>query len=321
MKPSPLDYIGGAAGLRAQQIWPLTWFTLVISIAVCVIIAIVLWVAVRRARPQDNLLEMRAIPLERGGNGVRWISIGLIISAVPLAATLVWTMVTLAAIAGPPAHPGLILDVTARQWWWEVQYSSPHPPEDFTTANEIHIPVGVPVLVRLHGIDVIHSFWVPKLSGKTDVIPGQTNLSWMQADRPGRYLGQCSEYCGLQHAHMQFEVVAESQEDFDNWQSLQRQQAAPPVTREQTQGLALIEYRCGLCHSVRGTEAGAISAPDLTHIMSRRTLAAGTLINNAGNLVGWIQNPQNIKPGNLMPNQYLSAQQLSDALAYLESLK
>jgi cytochrome c oxidase subunit 2 len=120
---------------------------------------------------------------------------------------------------------------------------------------------------------------------------------------------------------MQFEVIAEPQADFDQWQALQRQQASPPVTPEQMRGMALIEYRCGLCHTVRGTEAGAISAPDLTHLMSRRTLAAGTLLNNPGNLVGWIQNPQNIKPGNLMPNQFLSAQQSSDALAYLESLK
>jgi cytochrome c oxidase subunit 2 len=321
MKSSPLDYLNNAAGPRAQSILPLTWFTLGISIVVCVIIAILLWFAVRRARHQDRLVEMRSIPVERGGNGIRWITIGLIISAVPLAATLVWTMLTLAAIAGPPAHPGLILDVTARQWWWEVQYNGLQPTDVFATANEIHIPVGVPVLVRLHGGDVIHSFWVPKLSGKTDVIPGQTNLSWMQADSPGRYLGQCSEFCGFQHAHMQFDVVAETQADFDKWQALQREPAPPPVTPEQTRGLALVEYRCGLCHRVRGTEAGAISAPDLTHLMSRRSLAAGTLLNNSGNLVGWIQNPQNIKPGSQMPNQYLSAQQLSDALAYLESLK
>ena len=321
MRPSPLDYLSSAAGLRAQAILPLTRFTLGISIVVCVVIAILLWMAVRRARPEDNPLEMRSIPVERGGSGIRWIGIGLIISAVPLAATLVWTMLTLAAIAGPPAHPGLVLDVTGRQWWWEVQYNSLHPADIFTTANEIHIPVGVPVLVRLHGGDVIHSFWVPKLSGKTDAIPGLTNLSWIQADKPGRYLGQCSEYCGYQHAHMQFEVVAESQDDFDKWRTVQREQAAPPVTPAQARGLALVEYRCGLCHRVRGTEAGAISAPDLTHVMSRRTLAAGTLLNNPGNLVGWIQNPQNIKPGSQMPNQYLSAQQLSDALAYLELLK
>jgi cytochrome c oxidase subunit II len=179
----------------------------------------------------------------------------------------------------------------------------------------------VPVLVRLHASDVIHSFWVPKLSGKTDAIPGQTNLSWIQADQPGRYLGQCSEYCGFQHAHMAFEVVAQPKGDFEQWQAAQRREAEPPVTPEQTRGLALVEYRCGLCHQVRGTEAGAVSAPDLTHVMSRRSLAAGTLLNNPGNLIGWIENPQTLKPGNQMPNQYLSAEQLSDALAYLETLR
>jgi cytochrome c oxidase subunit 2 len=191
----------------------------------------------------------------------------------------------------------------------------------FETATEIHIPVGVQVLVRLHGADVIHSFWVPQLSGKTDAIPGQTNTSWIEADKPGRYLGQCTEFCGAQHAHMQFEVVAEPQEDFDRWISGQRQPAAAPSTPDQTRGLSLVEYRCGLCHRVRGTQAGAVSAPDLTHLMTRRTLAGGTLVNNPGNLAGWVQNPQNIKPDSLMPNQFLSAQQLSDALAYLETLK
>jgi cytochrome c oxidase subunit II len=326
MRPSPLSYLD-AAGLRAQRILPLTWFTLAVSILVCLVIGVLLWVALARTRRADNSLEnraipdMRAIPIERGAPGIKWISIGLLISAVPLAAALIWTMLTLAAIAGPPLHPALTLDVTARQWWWEVQYNGSQPSEVFATANEIHIPVGVPVLVRLHGGDVIHSFWVPKLSGKTDVIPGQTNTSWMQAEQPGRYLGQCSEFCGFQHAHMQFEVVAETQSDFDAWQIAQRRAAEPPATPEQSRGLALVEYRCGLCHRVRGTEAGALSAPDLTHLMSRRTLAAGTLLNNPGNLVGWIQNPQNIKPGNLMPDQYLSAPQLIDTLAYLESLK
>jgi cytochrome c oxidase subunit 2 len=294
---------------------------LLVSIAVCLVISLLLWAAMRRTRRGDRSLQMSDIPIEHGGSGLRWISIGLMVSAVPLAVALVWTLFTLSAIAGPPAHPGLVLDVTGRQWWWQVQYWSATPTEVFETANEIHIPVGVPVLVRLHGADVIHSFWVPQLSGKTDAIPGQTNTSWIQADTPGRYLGQCTEFCGYQHAHMQFEVVADTQEDFERWVSDQRKAASAPETPEQTRGLALVEYRCGLCHRVRGTTAGAISAPDLTHLMTRRTLAAGTLINNPGNLVGWIQNPQNIKPGNLMPNQSLSAQQLSDALAYLETLK
>ena len=316
----PLNYLS-SAGTRADKVVPLTWYMLIVSIIVCVVIGVLLWIAVRRARPQDRGLEMNTIPIARGGDGIRWISVGLLLSAIPLAVALVWTMLTLAAVAGPPAHPGLVLDVTGRQWWWEVKYNGSSPTDIFETANEIHIPVGVPVLVRLHGGDVIHSFWVPQLTGKTDTIPGQVNLSWIEADKPGRYLGQCTEFCGYQHAHMQFEVVAEPRAEFDQWAANQRQSATAPTSPEATRGLELVEYRCGLCHRVRGTEAGAISAPDLTHLMSRREIAAGTLLNNPGNLVGWIQNPQNIKPGNLMPNQALSAKQLSDALAYLETLK
>jgi cytochrome c oxidase subunit II len=320
MSAWPLSYLT-SSGLRARAVVPLTWYVLLVSITVCLVISALLWAAIRRSRAEDRSIEIREIPIERGSSGIHWISLGLLISAVPLAAAFVWTLLALSAIAGPPPRPGLVLDVTGRQWWWLVEYSAPAPSDVFQTANEIHIPVGVQVLVRLHGADVIHSFWVPQLSGKTDAIPGQTNTSWIEADKPGRYLGQCTEYCGAQHAHMQFEVVAEPQEDFNRWVSLQRQPAGPPATPDETRGLALVEYRCGLCHRVRGTQAGAVSAPDLTHLMARRTLAAGTLINNPGNLAGWIQNPQNIKPGNLMPNQFLSAQQLSDALAYLETLK
>ena len=171
MNLSPLSYLD-SAGARANQILPLTRFTLLVAITVCVVIGILLWIAVRRSRPLDRAIGMRAVPIERGGSGLRWIGLGLIISAVPLTATLVWTLLTLAAIAGPPPNPGLVLDVTGHQWWWDVKYDAPRPNETFTTANEIHIPVGVPVLVRLHGGDVIHSFWVPKLSGKTGCHPG-----------------------------------------------------------------------------------------------------------------------------------------------------
>jgi cytochrome c oxidase subunit 2 len=320
MNNAPLSYLS-SSGPRAHHIVPLTWYMLLVSAAVCVIIAALLWAALRRARPQDQSVSIDQVPIERGGDGIRWISVGLIASVIPLAAAFIWTMFTLAAVAGPPAHPGLVLDVTGRQWWWQVSYDASNPADLFETANEIHIPVGVPVLVRLHGADVIHSFWVPQLAGKTDTIPGQTNSSWIQADRPGRYLGQCTEFCGYQHAHMQFEVVAESRADFDRWAAAQRQAAVAPVTESAARGLAFVEYRCGLCHRVRGTGAGAVSAPDLTHLMSRRTLAAGTLLNNPGNLAGWIQNPQNLKPGNLMPDQRLSARELADTLAYLETLQ
>lgn len=320
MSDAPLGYLD-SAGQRAHAIVPLTWFTLSVSILVCVVIAILLWQGVRRARVSGGPEETRAVPVTRGANGLRWITVGLLFSAVPLLITLVWTMVTLAAVSGPPGHPGLVLDVTGHQWWWEVQYDSADPSQIFTTANEIHIPVGVPVLVRLHGSDVIHSFWVPKLSGKTDAIPGQTNLSWMQAYRAGRYRGQCSEFCGYQHAFMAFEVVAESRDDFEQWRAAQLQPAPSPLTPAQARGLAIVQYRCGSCHRVRGTDAGAVSAPDLTHLMTRRTIAAGRLLNNPGNLIGWIQVPQAFKPGSLMPDQYLSAQQLTDVQAYLGLLR
>jgi cytochrome c oxidase subunit 2 len=320
MSATPLNYLV-SAGRRADIVLPLTWLTLLISIIVCIVIGALLWIAVRRARADGGAAETRAAPVERGGDGIRWIKVGLMISAVPLLVTFVWTMVALASVAGPPRDPALTIDVTAHQWWWEVKYDSLEPSQEFFTANEIHIPVGVPVLVRLHGDDVIHSFWVPKLSGKTDTIPGQINLSWLQASRPGRYQGQCTEYCGLEHARMAFEVVAEDTADFERWRAHQLEPAGAPTDAEQQQGKELVQYRCGLCHSVRGTSAGALSAPDLTHLMTRRMLAAGTIPNDAGNLVAWIQSPQGIKPGSLMPDQFLSAEQLVDVRAYLETLR
>ena len=314
---SPLGYLN-AAGARADVILPLTWFTLIVSAVVCMVVTALLWAGIRR---RHATMDIRSVRLERGGNGLRWISLGVLISAVPLFITLVWTMVALAKVSGPPRNAALTLDVTGHEWWWEVRYNAPRSSEIFTTANEIHIPVGVPVLVRLHGADVIHSFWVPKLSGKTDAIPGQINMSWLQARVPGRYRGACQEFCGSQHANMAFEVVAQSRQDYDLWRETQLQAAPDPTTQPQIRGLNVVEYRCGLCHQVRGTRAGAVSAPDLTHVMSRRLLAAGTIPNTPGNLAGWIQNPQALKPNSLMPNQYLSGEQLSDVLAYLETLK
>jgi cytochrome c oxidase subunit II len=319
MKSSPLGFLD-AAGVRAQHIVPLTWFTLGVSIAVCVVIAGLLMVAVWRRR-QPYGVDIASVRVERGGDGLRWISIGLLVSAVPLAVTLVWTMVALAAVVGPPANPALVLDVTARQWWWEVHYGGARLADDFETANEIHIPVGQPVLIRLHAADVIHSFWVPKLTGKTDVIPGQTNQSWMQTNTPGSYLGQCSEFCGYQHAHMQLEVVAQSPAEFSAWRRAQQQAAPTPATPAAVRGFEVVREHCASCHAIRGLGSGDPSAPDLTHLMSRHALAAGTLKNTPDNLADFIQNPQYTKPESLMPNQNLSAQQLTDVRTYMETLQ
>ena len=317
---APLNYLT-SAGARAATTVPLTWFVLAVSIVVCLIVGTLLLLAVLPVRGRGLAADVAAVPVERGGNGLRWITIGLILTAFPLLVTLIWTMAALAQVAGPPAHPGLVLDVTGRQWWWEVRYQGVETSGTFTTANEIHIPVGVPVLVRLHGGDVIHSFWVPQLAGKTDAIPGQQNVAWLKADRPGRFRGQCTEFCGMQHAKMAFEVVAESPADFDRWRVAQLGDAALPSSPGTQRGSALFQFRCGLCHAVRGTDAGSRYGPDLTHVMSRRLIAAGALPNNPGALAGWIEAPQGVKPGSNMPDQHLSGQQLDDVRAYVETLK
>ena len=317
---APLAYLS-AAGPRAGSILPLTWFMLLVSIAVVVIIALMLWIGVRRNSVQLANAEIRGIAPATGATGLVWIRNGLLLSALPLLVALVWTMVTLAAVSGPPASPALVIDVTGHQWWWEVTYDNADPSQIFSTANEIHVPAGQKVLVRLHGADVIHSFWVPKLTGKTDTIPGQTNLAWLEAAAPGRYFGQCTEYCGLQHAHMGLAVIADAPADFERWREQQVLPARSPSGEQLERGRDLVEFRCGLCHQVRGTSAGARAAPDLTHLAGRSTLAAGLVPNNPGMLSGWIENPQGYKPGCLMPNQNLTGAQLQDVVAYLETLR
>ncbi len=320
MSGLPLGYLT-SSGERAGAIVPLTWFVLAVSVAVCVVIGGLLGLGVWRTRRHGPRVEPRAVAVERGGHGLGWIRWGLIASALPLLVTLVWTMAALGRVVGPPRRSALVLDVTPRQWWWEVRYNGDEPDGTFLTANELHIPTGRRVLVRLHGADVIHSFWVPQLSGKTDAIPGQTNLTWMQADAPGRYRGQCAEFCGLEHAKMAFEVVADMPAAFERWRRAQLQTAPPPATAAAQRGQQYFQYRCALCHAVRGTDASSFYGPDLTHLMSRRLIAAGMLPNTRGSLAGWVQSPQAAKPGALMPDQKLTGQQLNDVLAYLETLQ
>jgi len=249
-----------------------------------------------------------------------WIRWGMALSAIPLTVALVWTMLVLARTLGPPRDAGFAIDVTARQYWWDIRYTDAAG-NAFDTANEIHIPTGIKVIVRLHGPDVIHSFWVPQLSGKTDVIPGQVNLAWLLADRPGRYRGQCAEFCGLEHAKMAFEVVAETPAQFAAWRAAQATAASEPAAPDARRGLMLFTADCAQCHALRGIDGKHGTGPDLTHLMSRRLLAAGAIENNPGNLAGWIADPQSIKPGARMPAQPLTGPQLNDAVAYLETLK
>ena len=317
---TPLSYLRGF-GAKAYPVTALTWGLIIISIIVIVVCTALVVIGAwrRRARGVGDAVER--VPVERGPNGASWISIGVGISFVVLVASLVWTVIVLAAVNGPPHPAQVAIEVTGEQWWWKARYLSEDPSRIFTTANEIHIPTGEPIQVKLIGGDVIHSFWVPALTGKTDTIPGQANEMWFEADQAGRYRGQCTEFCGWQHAHMALFVVAEPRAVFDAWWDAQLQPAPAATSPAVEKGERSFAFHCGACHSVRGTEAGGTVAPDLTHLMSRSTIAAGMLSNTPAYLSGWIANPQDIKPGTRMPDLYLSGPELQDIRTFLATLK
>jgi cytochrome c oxidase subunit 2 len=315
----PMTYLR-TFGPRADPVTALGWGLLALSLAVVAIIAVlVLTGALRRGRPAPP--RIGDLPASRGGDGLAWIRIGLALTIVALLGTVVWTVAVMAAVGSPPGKPAVTLEVTGHQWWWEVAYDPNGTDGHFVTANEIHIPVGQPVLVRLKSADVIHSFWIPALTGKTDTIPGRANISWLQADRPGIYRGQCTEYCGMQHAHMALYVIAEPPAAFEAWRRAQAAAAQAPGPGLEADGEAVFVRRCGACHTVRGAPAGGIVGPDLTHLMSRRTLAAGALPNTIAALSGWIENPQALKPGARMPPTYVPPAELTALRAYLETLR
>ena len=221
--------------------------------------------------------------------------------------------------ADPPPAPSPDLVVTGHQFWWEAQY----PASGAVTANEIHIPVGKPLSVRLDSKDVLHEFWVPELARKMTTVPGQPNHIWLQADKPGVYIGTCSEFCGTQHAWMRILVVADEPSKFDEWERAQLQPGQAPTSDAATKGLALFQTStCINCHAIRGvTGADARVAPDLTHVASRRQLGAGILANTPANMRVWLKNPQHVKPGVFMPDFNFTDQELDQLGAYLETLR
>jgi cytochrome c oxidase subunit 2 len=310
----PMNYVQ-TSGTQALQIQPLLWGLTILSVVVVVIIALLVVTGVI-IRGRSG--ETRDVPIGRSGNGPLWIYVGVGITTVVLVFFTGWTVVTMAGISSPPAPAALTIAVTGHQWWWEFTYTDPdHPSAQFVTANEIHIPVGVPVAFALKSADVIHSFWIPALGGKIDLIPGRTNTMWLEAEKPGVYRGQCAEYCGLEHAQMALRVIADTPDDYEAWRENQLAEAVAPKGALQTAGEQQFVLRCGACHAVRGTPAGGIVGPDLTHLMSRETIAAGMLTNNAANLSGWIADPQAIKPGAKMPNLELSGPELNAIRNYL----
>ncbi len=318
ISPSALDPHGPAAA-RIAQLW---WIMLGLGTIIFLIVMGLLAAAFLRGKRANNDTPPEIGNLDEGRN---WPILGGIL--LPLGVlTLVfgYSIYTLARIENPYGKPDVHIEVVGRRWWWEVKY----PDEGVVTANEIHIPVGKPVEIQLQTADVIHSFWVPELHGKMDLIPNRINKIVIEADKPGVYRGECAEFCGLQHAHMGFMVVAQSQADYDNWVQAQSQSAAQPSDPAVQQGQQVfMSAGCVFCHTVRGLDdkeidrSGIDLGPDLTHLDSRLTIAGASLTKNRGNLAGWVIDPQHVKPGALMPEMHMNSEQLQALLAYLESLK
>lgn len=317
---SMLDSAGPQAG-RIEGLW---WLFFWVCAVVFALVMIALGMAVVRSRRREGhrLDPLLDPPRERERRMARTVGGAAAVSLLILLGLLVASVSTGRAVLSPSPPDALGIEVVGHQWWWEIRYEDPVPSRSFTTANEIHIPVGRPVRVKTRSADVIHSFWVPNLHGKRDLIPDFPSETWLQADRPGVFRGQCAEFCGHQHANMSLIVVAEPPEAFEKWRAAQLQTPPPPATPLLRRGQEVfLALPCPTCHTIAGTPAGGRTAPDLSHLASRRTLAAGTLPNTRGHLAGWILDPQTAKPGNKMPAVALESDDLQALLAYLESLR
>ena len=313
----------GGAAVEDDQFRALFWiFFAICGFMYALVLAFLVAGLVRRRRAGEandveNGRHRETSPLLRSGLIVWTALIG--IGLIALAITSFFADRSMAQAA---AHEKLAITVTANQWWWDVQYQASDPSQMIRTANELHVPVGVPVRIILRSNDVIHSFWVPSLAGKQDLIPGRENDISFTPKKIGIYRGQCAEFCGVQHAHMALVVNVDSHAGFIKWWTRQLQSAPPPSTPLSRAGYTLVTTgQCALCHAIAGTPAGGNVGPDLTHIAGRRTIAAGTLPMSAGNLYGWVANPQAVKPGTKMPPVGLEPGELHAVVAYLETLK
>jgi cytochrome c oxidase subunit II len=307
--PSTLEPAGPAAARIADLSWLLFGMGALIYLGV---VAFLLYALFRARR------GVIAFPHSKDATNIVVLG-GVLMPAVVLVAVFGLTVNTFRQVAPPVEETaGQTIEVIGHQWWWEVRY----PATGAVTANEIHIPVGEPVRLALLSEDVVHSFWVPELHGKLDMIPDQTNYLWIQADQAGEYRGICAEFCGTQHAKMALLVIAEPAADFAAWLEQESEAAEAPAEALAQEGEGLfMALACAQCHAVRGTAATGQFGPDLTHFGSRRTLAAVSLPNTSENLAEWIVNPQHAKPGNLMPATRLDDEQLAALVAYMEGLR
>lgn len=304
-------------GPGAERLSDLLWLMVVLAGVVLLIVGGSAVVAALRA-PDDDLDDQRVGTDDPRGHErriERWMVIGGGI-ALPVVVLGPLMAVNVATIAGTPESGPLQVDVVAHQYWWEIGY------DGFETANELHLPVDTQVELRITSEDVIHSVWVPELSGKIDAVPGRDTSLVLEASEPGRYTGRCAEYCGLQHAWMLFEVVAHEPDDYERWRERESEEAAAPEGELERRGQEVfLDHACVGCHTIRGVSERSDVAPDLTHLASREELGAGVLDNDEDALRGWVVNPQASKPGVNMPPQQLSEDELDALVAYLEALE
>jgi cytochrome c oxidase subunit 2 len=308
------------AGPAAAEIAWLWWIMLGAFTGVFILVIVLLLYATLRQPSRQVTSENRT--MRNAGTSPPWgrtgfiVAGGIILPILVLTPLYVYSLVTSARLRMP--EDALTIRVVGHMWWWEVRY----PDSGVVIANEIYIPAGKPVHLQLASADVIHSFWVPRLNGKRDLIPGVENTFWIQADEPGVYRGQCGEYCGTQHANMAFEVIALTSSDFDAWLAARSVIRPKPETSITERGEhVFLTAGCVQCHAIQGTQAAGNAGPDLTYLGTRRMIGGALLPNNRGNLAGWIADPQAIKPGVRMPRTYLEAEDLQAIVSYLESLK
>ena len=309
---STLDPQGPVAQMQHQVFM----VSVVVCTAVFLLTAGLLVYAVWRFRARPGHTEATSHPAVHGNpkleaSLIAVVTLLLLIIAVPNIRVL------FAASEPPDVENALRIDVVGKQWWWQFSY----PSLEVETANELHIPVGRTVIAQLRTDDVIHSFWVPKLAGKMDLIPNKINHLWFQADAPGVYYGQCAEFCGSSHANMRLRVIAHPEDAFASWIEAQQAAAKAPTEPLAQEGAQVFQQRCTACHAVAGTSANGKTGPNLTHFGSRQTLAAGLLPNSPSHVARWLQNPQAVKPGSLMPNLGLSEAEVQALTAYLQQLK
>lgn len=301
------------AGPVAEKQLELLKFDLVMITGIGVIVALLTLFILYRARVRVP----GGLPPQVDGN--RRLEIGWTLAAalvlIPLAVEPIPTEFALAA--PPPGEKTLNVRVVGHQWWWEFDY----PDLGIVTANELHIPTGTVIQLQVTSADVMHSFWVPRLGGKMDAIPGQENALWLKASEPGVYLGQCTELCGTSHANMRLRVIAQTPEEFEAWVRARKNPVTRPESDLAARGEAKFKQTCAACHTVDGTPFQGKVGPNLTGVGSRTTIAAGMLDNTDENLARWLENPVAVKPGSLMPNYNLTKEEIEALVAYLRGLK